>query len=422
MRISTFEPPGDAPLMGGLRRLAGTPAARIAAAIAALAYFAYYLTRFHPALIWPPAPHGDAAIFFAESRRVFAQGAYTAGSVYPYPPSAVLMFVGLSAAGAAAFMLAWQALMAAGLAVSVRAALAGDRLARLWPLLGLAGVIAADWAIGWDLRNANSNLVSLGLVTAGYALMSRRPMAAGALVALSVSLKLYAGLILLWMLVTGARRAFAAGAVTFAVLWGALPLALFGWAGTLRLYAGWRAQIAHVSAPATEAGLKAAGSANPDISLHQSVLNITGWRFDAPQVSWVVGAVLAAWLVVLAIYGVAWLRSRRETAPSRGALSDWIVLLLAPLPFSPWLEPYHAVPMLTAGVLLAAVGLDEAVERRARLVAGGALGILLGFEVAPIPFEVRGFALVAQFAVIVAALAWLRPATAKPLAVAASAP
>src|SRR5262245_64985355 len=25
---------------------------------------------------------------------------------------------------------------------------------------------------------------------------------------------------------------------------------------------------------------------------------------------------------------------------------DWVVLMLAPLPFSPWLEPYHAVPVL----------------------------------------------------------------------------
>jgi hypothetical protein len=40
-------------------------------------------------------------------------------------------------------------------------------------------------------------------------------------------------------------------------------------------------------------------------------------------------------------------------------LADWLVLLLFPLPFSPWLEPYHAVPMLTAAVLLVAVAMDQ---------------------------------------------------------------
>ncbi|MET0850004.1 MAG: hypothetical protein ABW020_02645 [Candidatus Rokuibacteriota bacterium] len=57
-------------------------------------------------------------------------------------------------------------------------------------------------------------------------------------------------------------------------------------------------------------------------------------------------ALWALWLGALLWYARRALAAGRGSAPSRAALADWTVLLLAPLPLSPWLEPYHPVPVL----------------------------------------------------------------------------
>ena len=87
--------------------------------------------------------------------------------------------------------------------------------------------MVADGPVAWDLRNANSNLVALGLVVAAYALAARRPAIAGVLIGLSISLKLYSGLLLLWLLANGPRPALYAGALTCIFLWLLLPAAVF---------------------------------------------------------------------------------------------------------------------------------------------------------------------------------------------------
>jgi hypothetical protein len=97
--------------------------------------------------------------------------------------------------------------------------------------------------------------------------------------------------------------------------------------------------------------------------------------------------------------------------PSRAALADWMVLLLAPLPFSPWLEPHHAVPMLPVAMLFILVALDERasqLDRRIAVAAFLAL-LLLATQGAKLPFRIRGIVLLAQFVVATLALGLLRP-------------
>jgi glycosyltransferase involved in cell wall biosynthesis len=110
----------------------------------------------------------------------------------------------------------------------------------------------------------------------------------------------------------------------------------------------------------------------------------------------------------LAAYGVRALRAGAAALPSRAALADWTVLLLAPLPFSPWLEPYHAVPLVVGAVLLLAIVLDDRVASRDRGIALAAiLGLgLLGLF--PLPFTMRGIILLASFLVLIGALTVLR--------------
>ena len=89
-------------------------------------YLVYHLTRFQFAQMWPIALVGDAAILFEASRDTFSRAAYPDGT-FPYSPSAVILFRALGLAGPTIFMLGWYVLMAAGLIVSVRAALTQER-------------------------------------------------------------------------------------------------------------------------------------------------------------------------------------------------------------------------------------------------------------------------------------------------------
>jgi hypothetical protein len=95
--------------------------------------------------------------------------------------------------------------------------------------------------------------------------------------------------------------------------------------------------------------------------------------------------------------------------PSRAALADWIVLLLAPLPFSPWLEPYHSIPLLVGAVLCLVLLLDHTVARQDRLAALTAIATLLMFILFKVPFTVRGFGFGTQFLILVLVLAYVRP-------------
>jgi hypothetical protein len=394
-----------------LLALAGRRPAAIADCVAAGFYFTYYVSRFHVGTVWPLTPRGDASILYAFAKAIFARGAYAPVEIFPYPPSAVLLFAGLGAAGPAVFAALWFLLMAAGLAVSVRAGLVQERAAlrSAWPLLGAVAVLLANGPIGWDLRNGNSNLVYLGLTMAGFGLLGRRPLLAGVLVALSISLKLYSGVLLVWLLVNGPRRTLAGAVLGVLALWLGLPALIFGISGAEHLYAGWGDQVRFISAPATQAAFAARGTGAPIVTLQKAIVDVTGLGFGSPAtLAWLHG-LWAVWIAALLGYAWRWRRSFPVGAPSRGALADWVVVLLAPLPVSPWLEPYHAVPILMGALLLTIVAADADQPGRDRIAAAASLAVLAVFATVNVPFAFRGFALFAQFLTLVIALAVVRP-------------
>jgi hypothetical protein len=375
-------------------------------------YLAYHLTRFELSRVWPLAPWGDASIIFHEARRTFEQTAYPADVIFPYSPSAVLIFHRLGSGGPAVFMAIWYFLIAAGLVWTMRASLVQERrdVQAAWPLIGAAAILFADAPISWDLRNANSNLVYLGLVMAGYGLIGRLPMLAGTLIGLSISLKLYSGLLLIWLFVNGPRRAMGAATLTVLALWLILPAMLFGTEGTLALYAGWREQLRTISDPLLHASFLTNNNTGPPIvTLERAVVNLTGGTFgSSATLSWL-SMLWSIWVAALLWYAWRCRTAFPVTAPSRAALADWIVLLLAPLPFSPWLEPYHAIPIFAGALLCITIALDENLGRRDRMAALAALATLLLFIVFKVPFNFRGFGLGAQFLLLVLVLGHLRP-------------
>jgi hypothetical protein len=396
-----------------------------AAACGVAFYNAYHLTRFHLSAIWPLQPRDDAAIIFDVPQHIVAQSAYAAGTIFPYSPSAVLIFRGLGLGGPALFMGVWYVLMIAGLIFTLRASLWQERrnIQAAWLLIGLIGILLADSPISWDLRGANSNLIYLGLVMAAYASLGAWPVLAGALIGLSVSLKLYSALLLIWLVVNGPWRAVAAAVATILVLWIVLPVLLFGVAGPLQVYAGWEHQLQILRDPLIHAR---PSTELPLVSLEHAVMHLTGAAYGSAAMLLRVSALWAVWLAALMWY--CW-RCRPFFAPmavpSRAALADWVVLLLAPLLLSPWLEPNHCVPLLVGALLAVVIALDETMMRRDRVAALIATAALALFTVGKVPFAVRGLGLEAIFLVLVIAFAFVRPrletAAKRPIATATGA-
>jgi hypothetical protein len=402
-----------------LLRFLTTPAVRrkldVVLGLSLFGYFAYQVWRFRLADFWPLLPRGDSRTIYTYAPRIWDSGYLPAADfhagvfnvVFPHPPSAVLLFRVLGMAGPEVFTLAWWVLMAAGLIITFRVALQGDRLQRdcSWLAIGFVALLVADNAVAWDLRNSNCNLIYLGLVLAGYALIRDRPVAAGILIGVSFSIKVYSGLLFVWLLFRAPRQALIAAIATAFVLWVVCPVVLLGPAGTVAIYQGWLDQVAVISS--------AWGYSMPDNPMQPPLVTLRRgamYLFGAAPFDWqtqiFVAAMLALWCAVLAWYALRGFRP--VEVPSRAALADWTVVLLVPLPFSPWLEPYHVVPMVLAAVVCFLTALDDRMAGRDRLVALGALAIY-ALDRLINPFPEKSLDVFARFVLLVLALAFLRP-------------
>jgi len=372
-------------------------------------YLTYNLVLAHLGESWPiPGPFGDAQIFFSSSLHVWQTGDYS-HLIYPYPPSAVLIFHLLSQGGGAAFMSAWLVLMVMGLLTSMRMSVAGAKaeIRSAWMFFGAVGLLLAEYPISWDLRNANSNLVCLGLVLAGYGALGRLPVLCGILVGASACLKPYSIFIIIWLLWRGPRLAGIAGLAAVAFLGVIAPLCVFGIDGTIGLYHGWFEQLKLIGDSASYLHFPAA----PVISLRKAAATLSGQAPDAVFTVWILALLWAVWALSLAWYFRRVLHDRRGLQPSPVSLADWTVLMLAPLPFSPWLEPYHAVPLLPGAILCAAVAFDPLTEVFDRRVAFGTIALLIFVRMFNKMrlWPLRGIVLLTMFEVLVLGLGLLRP-------------
>jgi hypothetical protein len=327
--------------------------------------------------------------------------------VFPYPPPTPLMFAALGAAGPNWFLLVWITMIAAAFVWSIKVCFLSEpaEIRRSGLLVGMVGLLIAGSPVSWDLRFGNSNLIWLGAVLLGYAHVRKRPILAGFCVGVSVALKLYSGLLIGWLLLYRAKAAFMAIGVTIC-LWLLLPVAMFGPSGAVTLYNGWLEQLRIVSGYWVYDTVPETGQAVT--TLRRAAIVITGAGPAAASTEWLVRAFYAAWTALILGYGWRAWRAGIGAMPSRAMLADWLVLLLFPLPFSPWLEPYHAVPMLPAAVLLVAVAVDQNVSTRGRAAAAFALVAVLLLRVFFDQILMRGLSMLAQFAFVVVALALLR--------------
>jgi hypothetical protein len=379
-------------------------------------YFVYEVSRFQLAKVWPLRPRGDAWAMFELSRRVWDRGylpaeAFRPGTlnfIFPSPPSAVLILKALTLAGPTIFTLTWLSLMAAGLLATMRLSLAADRLEFQfsWLVVGALTLMVADGPVMWDLRNWNCNLIYLGLVLAAYATVNRRPVLAGILIGISVSLRVYSFLLVIWLLARRFRRAFIAAGAALIVLWVICPILAFGPAGARAIYRGWFDQLEVVSG-AWGYSMPFNPARPPLVTLRAAVSTLTAEDLFARKTQTLIGTLWAIWFAALVWYFSRAAKTRVGT-PSRAALADWTVLLLAPLPLSPWLEPYHAIPIVPGVMLLILVALDDEVIRRDRLIACFTLAVLAIERLVHLPRSLEGFDLFARLLELVVALALLR--------------
>jgi hypothetical protein len=78
------------------------------------------------------------------------------------------------------------------------------------------------------------------------------------------------------------------------------------------------------------------------------------------------------WTGAIAWYVCQVSRTRPVPVSSRAVLANWTVVLLSPSLFNPWLEPYHAIPLVLSTILLVlfALGADaSALNRKLPLFA-----------------------------------------------------
>jgi hypothetical protein len=116
----------------------------------------------------------------------------------------------------------------------------------------------------------------------------------------------------------------------------------------------------------------------------------------------------AAWAVLVIGYFTI---AGRRPVPGNNAqarLCDVCVLLLAPLPFSIWFIPYHAIVLLPANMLLLTVALGSEWDSPRRWAAGSALAASQILQYSVDQWDLRGATSLATFALVVLALAIIR--------------
>jgi hypothetical protein len=312
---------------------------------------------------------------FAEAmdlaRQVAETGAYP--THFTYAPPAVALRLGLAVLGTGAGLL-WIAAM---IAAFVGTLWAVNRLVGEPPWPGARALLttfACGYAVQWDFRSVNGNLIWVALALAAI-LAVGHPWRAGALLAAAVSLKVYAIVLLPWLL--WRRPAVAVPAfVGLLVAFVGVPAVAFGPVDAVAVTRSWFAASAATSAadfPLTYHGYST--------SVHTALVALfsEGGRYAVADMSLErIGALAGVLRSVALIAGVGLTVLARRDLPTVAGL------LAVALVASPMAQPAHGVVALLAVGYLLAGAFDPAAPRVRRAVHIGAVCLGWGFlEIAP---------------------------------------
>jgi hypothetical protein len=311
------------------------------------------------------------------------------------------MFLPLSALPQMVAFALWLALQAVSLAVVLWAGLhltGANRLEGRF-LIALGAVVLTDNQVGWDFRTHNNNMIYLALVMA--ALMTRVTLLSAFLLGISSNLKIYSGVLFFVFLWRREYRLAFAMIVAAALIATVLPIAVFGFSGYVQLLNGWAGQALFYAPPAGEEAVLPA-----DLWREAGAL-IVGTDRNSIELSILLRSSQAIWIAIVVGYFVFATRPNASAPEPQARLTDICVGLLAPLPFSIWFTPYHAVVLLPANMLLLTVVVSETWNVRIR---GIALATLVGCQILQyaIPSEFRGATYLVIFSLVVVALGVVR--------------
>lgn len=284
--------------------------------------------------------------------------AYPEHFAYP-PPFVVLLLLWLKL-GPFAFA-AWIGLGIAALVATLLAAARATGIDRRAGGLAVAAlaVVVASYAISWDLKARNVNLVYLAAIALALVAAERRPALAGLLLSLSIAIKLYSILFLPWL--AWRRRWWWLGwSIAGLALWFVLlPTAWFGSEPALALTRAWWQALGPAGEPAYQAIFP-----GYLVSLHRTVAGIMAAPPTQGAVIAVTRALQFGWIALL-----AWMIWRVNLSPAAEAA----LLVLAPLPLGPMLQPHHAAVMLLPAVVVLAAIADPSIETRRRWIGIAAM-------------------------------------------------
>jgi len=342
-----------------------------AALAAVLSWAAVMLFGLPPA---PPTTDSMAMVDFGLNTRqakiieaMVAEAAQGRGSVvypnhYAYPPAFVVLMLIWLKLGAWAYP-AWLGLMLAALVATLGA---GARLSGLGlhpgrPAIAALAALVALYAIGWDLRTRNVNLVYLAVALLGLVQAARRPAMAGMLLSLSAALKLYSVLFVPWLAWRRQWRFLGWTLAGFALWFAVLPVLWFGWRGAWTLTLAWIEALRVIGAPVYQ-------DIFPGylVTLPKAVAWLRPGPADDPIARAIVSGVQLAWVGF-----VLWSLWRRKL--SFGA--ETALLLLLPLPLAPLLQPHHTVVFLMPVLVLLEATAREGLPLRERLPGAAVLGV-----------------------------------------------
>lgn len=363
------------------------------------------------ALLKQPLRHGgfsaegwaDFTINQAASEYVVDHGDYPVNFVYPLPYVIFQDILGDLPANAG--LIIWLVLLEASVLIGPLLAL-GSLHSTPWriPIVALLGYWGARYFVDWDLGACNCNLIYVALVCGGVAAMrGERPWLAGALLALSIAMKLYSILFLPYWLWRRRWKAAASVAITLGLLFAPLPAIYLGPRTALDASLGWWEAVRGAGAPETTTTFVAYL-----VSLHKTMQHLIGpagiWAqlSDQTVVTWTRAL---QWLWLATICGLLW-RSRHDDGPVR----DWrdaAWLLVAVIPLSPLLQPHQGAVLFVASLLIA----SQACQREATWARRAAMAGLVGFsvlwqELGPVG-ELRGLGIMVQLIAFAVALAFV---------------
>ncbi len=323
----------------------------------------------------------DHTITLSLSRELVDTGDYHPDFVYPLP--AVVFKLALGGLGTNASSLVWMALMLAAALACVQA------LARLAPTPAgrsryaapLLGALAIVYCVRWDFRAVNSNTVFLAAALWGFERVSRgRAVAGGALLAVSVALKLYSAplvALLAWM---RSWRALAWSVAWLGALFVVVPALWFGPLEAFELTGRWIERLLGSGSGVGEGRVTAY-----NVSLLRALGALLGAAEDPSR-----AALWGARLLALAFAAsvVAWLA--RFPVPEGSAVSSSRTLvgiglvLVAALLLSPITQPHHGVMLWPLATVIAAAALDSSAPTRSRIAAASLLvAVPVGFAIVP---------------------------------------